>query len=243
MILVLLSDPTQTVEFAWRPQDSGAFTPVNPADPHVTVQARTNHVLLRIDLAAFPTPIPLGTYWSVRRLGPGDALNTDNVHVMTDLHVQAEMYFGADRHFIEEPVEINCRIMAGGQPVTDAEVLIDVARPGESLGTFLATNSGRYKEVQNRKPQGPDPDTDKGHMISTVLSLLEMDALPVIPAPDFVLHDDGAHGDGPAGNGVWANSFTDTALEGAYSFRFRVRGKLANGSIFTRTILKTIYHP
>ena len=36
----------------------------------------------------------------------------------------------------------------------------------------------------------------------------------------FKLYDDGAHGDGKANDGVYANSFVETKIPGSYTFRF-----------------------
>lgn len=243
-ILVPKPDPSHTVAIAWRPQGNPNFVPINPADPHLDMLDRTNHVLLRVDLTNLPEPTPMGSEWRVQRLDGGTPQPQIDADVLTmvDLHVQTEMFFGSDTHFVDEPIDLFCRIQAGGAAVTEAEVLVDVALPGEGLGTFLTTNASLYKKIKdNAQPDGRDPDTGKAHMISTLLHATEQQQLPIVAAPDFVLHDDGAHGDGAAGDGLWGNSFLETKKEGTYTFRFRVSGKLPDGSQFARTILKSIY--
>jgi hypothetical protein len=50
------------------------------------------------------------------------------------------------------------------------------------------------------------------------------------------LYDDGAHVDGSAADGDYANRFVRTSLEGTYTFRFTINGALPDGSPFADTI-------
>jgi len=59
----------------------------------------------------------------------------------------------------------------------------------------------------------------------------------------LVLYDDGAHEDGAAGDGLYANTFTDTKVQGSYTFRF-VASNITSGSGVqtTREWTKSFYN-
>ena len=57
---------------------------------------------------------------------------------------------------------------------------------------------------------------------------------------DVVLYDDGAHGDGAANDGVYANDFTGLNCEGSYNVTVNASGVANDGSSFTRTSFQSI---
>ena len=56
----------------------------------------------------------------------------------------------------------------------------------------------------------------------------------------MILHDDGAHGDGNAGDAAWANTLTDTAQQGVYQLLFRSVGRNARGELAPRLIQRYV---
>jgi len=134
---------------------------------------------------------------------------------------------------------ITARVRAGDQPVTDARITVELARPGISLGTFLATNGKGY---QPPSPAGPDPAHPKLAMLQQLLRQQDMTELPIIRPPSiFVdgtneLFDDGAHNDGAMKDGDYANVYDNLDKEGTYTWRFFVEGRLPDGSSFNRLI-------
>jgi hypothetical protein len=118
-------------------------------------------------------------------------------------------------------------------------VTVELARPGESLGTFLATNSGDYKPG---RPRRPDPQAPKAQMLAQLLQTHEWADLPIItPTGIFVdgsdtLYDDGAHGDGQADDGNYANRYVDTDKEGTYTWRVTIEASLPDGSQIRRVL-------
>ena len=52
---------------------------------------------------------------------------------------------------------------------------------------------------------------------------------------DVVLYDDGQHGDGAAGDGVYAGNYSGTAELGTYSAQFHAEGVSPSGTHFTRS--------
>ena len=242
--LVPWSSATDDLSVGWRQQGSvGVFTTVNPAGAGVQYYQRQTHGLLVANIQTV-TGGSLATEWRVQHIAGGVAqpLTDQQVSCIVDLVVKAEPSFDKPQYFIGEPIKLSCRISHGGSLVTGASIGIDVARPGEGLGTFLSTHAARYKDMKEPPTsQSKDPPKDKGLMHATLLKLLGMDDLPVVTPPDFKLYDDGAHGDGAADDGDYAETFTDTVKEGTYTFRYRIEGTLPDGSRYSRLFVRSTW--
>jgi hypothetical protein len=83
-------------------------------------------------------------------------------------------------------------------------------------------------------------------MLQTLLAEQNLAQLPVTTVTTGIftdgtnlLIDDGAHGDGTAGDGDYANTFADTTKEGTYTFTFDIAATLPDGSTFTRTFTQS----
>jgi hypothetical protein len=179
--------------------------------------------------------------WRVTHTVNGTAtqIQDGDILAFVDLFVRAELSFDKEQYKSGDTMILTIRIRAGDQPVTDAHIVAELARPGESLGTFLAKHGTEYKPAQ---PSGPDPLSPKAAMIAQLLQQQEMEQLPILtPQGIFAdgtdeLFDDGAHEDGDKDDGDYANRFTNVDADGTYTWRFAVDGKLADGSTFTRLI-------
>jgi len=64
---------------------------------------------------------------------------------------------------------------------------------------------------------------------------------PLSSSSQMTLYDDGAHGDGAADDGTYANSYTDTAADGSYSFAVDASGTSNTGEAFTRQLEESTY--
>ena len=197
-----------------------------------------------------------GTEWRVRyndssTVAAFDPISVSNVLAARDLRVRTEIVFDHSSYGTGQPMKIEARIGAGGQPVTNAQVVVELAAPGESLGTFLAVNSQRFQITTvpvatttstGTVPAGNDPPRPKQVLLNQLLELKDMKELPVIkPSGFFVdgtdrLWDDGAHGDGLPNDGRYANTYARTDKEGTYTFRFHSSGQTPDGSRFADTI-------
>lgn len=248
VFLVTWKNITDSLEIGWREQNSSdSFATLDPgALVSVTVTQRGTHGLIRVDINGVVPATQPATEWRLEHISEDletPPLTHSNALAMVDLVTKVTVGFDQKQYFIGDEINLSCSIRSGGVRVTDATVGVDCARPGEGLGTFLTTNSGRYKKIQvdsSQKP-GPDPDQGKGLMFKTLLKALELDNLPVVTPPQFHLFDDGAHGDGQAADGDFADAYTDTVKEGTYTFRFRISGKLADGSQFSRIFTRSTW--
>jgi hypothetical protein len=240
--LVQWDNITDNLLLARSAQGANTFAAVGPGDPGVSITKRGAHGLIRVDLrlhSGSSTP-PAGD-WRLEHVNNGGVqipLVANKVAAMVDLYTKVEIGFDKRQYFIGEPIGLTCRIRAGGARVSDARVTLEAARPGEGLGTFLATYSQRY---QPPKPTKGDQFVGKGLMYQTLLRLTDRNELPIVTVPQFELYDDGAHNDGEAGNGDFANVYADTAKEGTYTFRFYVDGILPDGSRFSRVFVRSTW--
>ncbi|HJQ24889.1 MAG TPA: vWA domain-containing protein [Blastocatellia bacterium] len=245
-VTLMWSNVGDDIKLYFRPQTGGAFTQVAGGGvgifPGVTINKRGNHGMVVVDLAAALGPTnALGTEWKVEYLSnnAGMSIDTSKLQVIVDLFLKADFSFDQTKYFTGDPIVINCRLRAGGVPVTNAKISVELAGPGEGLGTFLATNAGNYRPTT---PGGPDPAHPKLAMLQSILRAKKMGDLPIITPPKIFsdgtnqLWDDGAHQDGAANDGDYANVFTETLKEGTYTFRFFVEGTLPDGSAFNRLI-------
>lgn len=243
--LVFWAAASDKLRIGWRAQGStGDFTLLNPADPAVTFTQRGRHGLMRVNLTAAPFSTQPGIEWRVEHLDTTESarpLTAENALVMVDLSTKIEVSFDRRSYFIGDPIGLTARIRKGGAPVTGATVGVDVAQPGEGLGTFLGTNAARYKEVRPDGKAKGDAAVGKGAMFQTLLRSLQITGLPVVTPPDFTLLDDGTYGDGRANVGLYGGAFTDTAREGTYSFRWRISATLPDGSQVSRVFVRSTW--
>jgi hypothetical protein len=245
VFLVPWSNFNDSINVAWRPSGTNqSFTVATGAA--VATENRGTHGVVTV---ALPQVTADATDWRVQHISGGvsQPLTNADVVAVRDLHTQTEITLDRPEYYIGDQVRLTCSIRSGGAPVTGASVLVDIARPGEGLGTFLATNSGKVRHdreggFQESKPtHSGDPDHGKGLLFKTLLQATGQTELATVEDFDLRLFDDGAHGDGAAGNGDYSNAFTDTLKEGTYTFRFRITGQLPDGSSFSRLFVRSTW--
>ncbi len=238
-VTVNWTNPSDTIELARRNSgDSGAFLPVS-----VAVQKCPRHGFTWVDVAALyggEDNVPATEWRVVHKSGDvPQPIPDEKLMIFVDLFVKAEIRFDKDRYRTGDPMHITARLRAGNRPITKARVLVELARPGESLGTFLVTHGANYRPGDSGPSDQARPHP-KQAMLQDLLRKLQWKALPVLkPTAVFDdgsnrLFDDGAHGDGAAGDGNFANTYSDTDMEGTYTWRFRIQGELPDGTPFNR---------
>jgi hypothetical protein len=240
-IAVEWADAADTLELAWRRQDvAGAFAPLD-----VAVQQCPTHGFATVDVAeqffgGDELAVP-GTEWRIthRSGGAAVAIPDADLLVFVDLVLAADVVFDRDHYSTGQPMVLTCRLRFGDEAVTGARVVVELARPGESLGTFLARNGADYRPGQ---PAATDPQDPKGQMLVDLLRRLDLEGLPVVRPQQIFddgtdeLFDDAAHRPGPDGLGDYANRYGTVDREGTYTWRFQVLGFLPDGSAFSRVL-------
>lgn len=228
---------TNTLELA-RAEAGGTFTALS-----ANVATCTDHGFATVDLATLyggEANVPQ-TFWRVvqRVGGAATVIPPDNFFAYVDLTTKMDVVFDKREYRTGDAMRITAKLREGSQPIRGARVWVELARPGESLGTFLATNSGLYRPTQDpgRTPDAPPPKED---MLRQLMAAKKLDSLlvsgppAVFPDGTAFLRDDGAHEDGEANDGDYANVYRKVDKEGVYTWRVVATGRLKDGSAFTR---------
>jgi len=244
--LATWGNATDKLRIGHRPQGSAAsFTLVSPG-PATTVTQRATHGLTRVDLRLLFAGSPPATEWRLQHMNAANDAQPGlgpRALAMVDLTTKVEISFDKRDYFVGDAIHIHARVASGGIGIPQATISVGCARPGEGLGTFLAQNGPRYVKIQRDTPndRGGDPANGKGLMFQTMLKANGIEALPIVNSAVFSLRDDGAHQDGAAGDGHYANAFTDSAKEGTYTFVIWASGQLADGSQFSRRFVRSVW--
>jgi hypothetical protein len=229
---------THTLELARYDSGSASYVVMD-----VNVDLCTKHGFASVDLASLyegEAAVPQ-TFWRVVRKDTRVATVMADADFLAyvDLYVKADIVFNQREYQTGEQMVVTARLREGSEPIHNARVFVELARPGESLGTFLATNSQAYQPNDGHQGDQPPPKED---MLRQLLRARKLDGLNVSSPPSIFadgtneLFDDGTHADGAAGDGDFANVYTKVDKEGVYTFRFYAVGKLADGSAFNRVV-------
>jgi hypothetical protein len=211
------------------PAAGNAFTPVA-----AVVKKSPTHGFVSVDLGVGAA----ATQWRVehRRGGVAQAIGPDDILIFKDLFAKTDISFDRRSYGTGDSMVISARARAGDQPISGARIFVEVAAPGESLGTYLVQGSKGYQPP--RQDRG-DPLSPKALMLDTILRSHGLDTLPILePTGIFAdgtseLHEVPGHPDGP---GNYANTFGPITKEGTYTFRFHVDGKLPDGSPYSEVM-------
>jgi hypothetical protein len=155
--------------------------------------------------------------------------------VIEDPFVIADFEVENIDHFTGQPIVLRAHITENGRPLTGlTEVYADLARsPENATGNLMAT----YEPPPSYPPM-PSPGSDittMEHYLMGVMQAAGISSLSVSDGMRVVLRDDGIGGDLHADDGIYSGVFTNTHLEGSYTFVFRAKGTNASGNEFDRS--------
>jgi hypothetical protein len=246
LVVIVPWSTTSTLEIAH--SDPGANNwIVLPASPGVKITNRQKHGIAIVDLSTFDAQD-----WRVQRLVGGAPKQLDGALAMVDLHLRASISFDKNSYGTGDTIVVTCKLLAGSTRVRGAKVVAGPDVPELGLGTYISTHAEKYGPIpvgqlgESRLAKAVH-STSKGgdrHLPNAGLLhyFLEIDGIEVLPRGPGIfedgtdeLFDDGAHADGDADDGVYANRFIPK-VEGTYTFRFSADGTLPDGSRFRRVI-------
>ncbi|GAH59430.1 unnamed protein product, partial [marine sediment metagenome] len=125
-------------------------------------------------------------------------------------------------------------------PPPKPKIIAYCNKPLEGVGNVL--HAFKYDPA---KLQPTDSLADYDPITHKLDILRQQTGKEILPrgASELALYDDGAHDDGAAGDGLYANSFADTKIQGSYTFRF-VASDIPSGSGLktTREWTKSFYN-
>jgi len=256
VVILILDLPTEagsSMQLSWSPAGQNSWLPLG-----TPIHTRSTHVVASFDASAPPIS---GANVDIRveRLSGAAVVSTaaNRVIAVRDLRVSSKVIFDQPRYHTGQPMKVRADLFAGGAPVTNAHVKVELAMPGESLGDFISVNSSSFNTQLVMTPQGvfqpplksdvgallpgkysdqnfgthvignqADPLHPKPALLQAILEKRGLREIPMVVVNQIFtdgtdeLWDDGAHGDGAAHDGVFANTFAKTTKEGTYTFRF-----------------------
>ncbi|UCD18302.1 MAG: outer membrane beta-barrel protein, partial [Candidatus Zixiibacteriota bacterium] len=136
-------------------------------------------------------------------------------------------------HLTGDSVLVAAHLTKYGQPVTGAQIMVYGDVPAVGIGNLL--HKGKVSRAELQKPRIINGDTLD--LIERKLQILADRAGRDIyqrGGTEFILYDDGGHGDGRVDDGIYANRFGATKIPGSYTFRFAASG-IPTGAGFTTT--------
>lgn len=157
-----------------------------------------------------------------------------------DLETLADASFDKREYRTGEPIGVEVRARTGSEVVSGLEVVVELARPGQSLGTYLVTQGTGWQPGQGG---GGDPLPPKADMLQYALRRSDRNGLETIEPKGFFV--DGSNqlweDKRPHAAGNYVNTYAKTDVEGTYTFRFYVHGKLADGSPFSQVMTHSVW--
>ena len=138
----------------------------------------------------------------------------------------------------------NCLLRAvlrnDGQPVTGAAVKAFYDAPAQWPGNLMYQNKVNIKDIVINKAEPLTLIQKKTEYLKQRLGASFISRR----SGHIQLFDDGAHGDGTAGDGVYGAYFSDTEMPGTYTFRFMASGiNVCQGDTITREWTRSINNP
>ena len=126
-------------------------------------------------------------------------------------------FLDRDIYLTTEPIKL-IATLSDAQPITGAAVNVTVRPP--SMADVLLRST---EKIEINGDPMPDPAL-----------AADIEAANAQSSTSITLFDDGSHGDGAAGDGVYANSFSGTFAAGTYVFSAAASGTSNTGEVFTR---------
>jgi len=165
-----------------------------------------------------------------------------SVSVLTPSDLSFNPFLNQGVYSTGDVILLSTELLERGRPVEADKVVVTVTKPNNGLGNILSTHelSDRDYKIQ----LGLNLDTISDPRFNKVAILQRKSPTPLISYDEgtLLLFDDGLHGDGSAGDGIWANFFTDTQVEGVYTFGFQasVRSRLDELTTREKTLSTTV---
>jgi hypothetical protein len=228
-------DPGNVLKLASRPQGSaGGYTLAVAA----VFKKSPTHGFVSIDLGAASA----ATDWRIEydKGGIIQTISDAQLLLYKDLETVADARFDKLEYRTGQQMHVEVRARTGSDTVSGLEVIVELARPGESLGTYLVTQGTGWQPGQ----QGAgDPLPDKASMLDYALKRRDRRSLDVVTPPGFFV--DGSNqlweDTRPQAAGNYVNTYAKVDVEGTYTFRFYVHGTLADGSDFTQVMTHSVW--
>lgn len=165
--------------------------------------------------------------WQVVLRGELPEIENHLMVLLDNTTIATEYAFDAPEYLTGQPIRIEARLLEGGEPLRDAEVVALVRRPQTGLGNLLSE-----ADLDAGDPDLGEPFDPAQAKLAALLRNRELaEQLRQTREEPIKLLDDGdmASGDAVAGDGIYSALDHDTETEGHYSFDVTVRASNRNG--------------
>ena len=223
--------------------------PVPASGAGITVRSGSSYFVLTVDKSFLTQPGKVGNVsWKLQvkannfKKGEKEPFQYS---VIMDSMLKLKAMMQSDAKGTGSKIKVRASVRAGNMPVRGLEdVYLEVLSPDQSIGTWFAEN----------KVAAGDLDRSSVKTNKNSLSPLSLKALYLTQklgvkfpglkvTPGIRLYDDATHGDQTGGDGVYTNTFNDTAKDGTYTLRVHASGALQQGGVFEREASVKKYIP
>jgi hypothetical protein len=182
---------------------------------------------------------PIAGQWMMNITGTdvSSASEPYTVAVTGTASLRMDVNFDKAGYGVSDSILVTANLDENGIPVTGAVVTADIQVPTKASEEAMFKAIAKRDQEINYKPKDPDPEPVKvGSSVDgnpgQPESLFSTEAL-------MSLFDDGAHNDGVAGDGIYANYFRETNIQGSYTFNVKATGTSPTSGSFSREDLKS----
>lgn len=241
----------------------GNFIPVGTRGVDIRSSDYYFIVHLEFPLVSVFSPIAAGGEWEMiiqRKSSPLAVLSNNlaavipvkmnpvdySVWVLEDESDVKDRINSDKRHYkVGEPILLSAKVTDVARTVKNLSVIARVNAPKTGLGSYLAENYIRDKDIlSTRSSAAVALDAPQTLYDKNLALLLNLSAFPNVLAPatnHIRLHDDGKAGDKVANDGIFSALYEDTDIPGAYTFNISIRGKLpVNGNILRQSSITVV---
>lgn len=174
---------------------------------------------------------PRAGTWIVRVRGDSIVGSSERISLSVIVESDFMLKVAIDQARIGKPVRFTARLTNGTNPVLGAHVTAQVRSPQRSIGGLLADLAPALRAAAARRPQGRDTVLDRSLIIRELLRRRGTSFKPLVPTTvrSYRLYDDGQHGDGAAGDGVYGFVLPALAIEGGYTVEYKATAPVCDG--------------
>ena len=203
--------------------DGGIIDPyVAEANPNINYTSASSYEF-------YTVKSPMPGEWELMIFGADVPASGEDytASVMGTTNLTMNMYFDRDHYSVGEPIKVSVSLTDAIQPITEASVIADIE--------LSPTASAALKNLA-----GKDNLTEEEKSELANLRSISLQNRLAIAQDQITLFDDGMHGDGMANDGVYANFYTNTDIEGTYKFTAKATDTRSPEE-FERVIEQTTY--
>lgn len=183
--------------------------------------------------------------WNAKLTGTGQIGRAKRIRysisVFAEGGAQLDVSLGRLSSLTGDSVLLKAQLTRSGMLLTGAKIDVYGDVPIAGFGNVMHQGAVSLKDLKKDLATNSDPVSLIDQKLRILRDLAGGEVL-LREESGFQLFDDGLHGDGQANDGVYANSFVDTKVQGSYNFRFVASDIPAGGGLTTtREWTKALY--